>query len=188
MKRKLLDISTTRFGVNAKGMDKGPMALVQSSAINADGSIVVPYINRTEPSLITFKAEDLLRKDDVLFIGKGSINTAALWPGSAEDTVASSMLYVIRPNPDLILPAYLAAYLNSHPAKAQIARYIKAGTVPVVSRQALNDLEIPVPSLAEQRKLVQLADAVQRTKLHLNELSTSYAQLLDAVWATYPEP
>lgn len=188
MQMIMIQVSTARFGVHAKRMRRGPMALVQSSAIMADGTINLGYIDRTDTALVSYKEEDLLRKNDVLLIGKGSNNIAALWPGNDEDSLASGMLYVIRPDPALVLPAYLASYLNSHPAQAQIATYRKPGTVPVLGRKALDQLEVPVPSLAEQRKLVQLADAVQRTKLHLTELSNSYTQLLDAVWATYPKP
>lgn len=186
--KHLNNIATSRFGVNAKGMEHGPMALVQSSAIRPDGIIEHAYVDRTEPSLVNYRKEDLLQKDDVLLIGKGSKNTAALWPGTAEDTIASAMLYVIRPTPGLVLPAYLAAYLNSNSAKAQMARYAKSGTVHVLGRQALDNLEVPVPSLDDQHKLVRLADAAQRAKLHLHELTNAYTQLLDAVWATYPQP
>lgn len=186
MKRLLTDISSARFGVNAKGLRKGPMALVQSSAILPDGIIEHAYIDRVHPELISFKEVDLLRKDDVLLIGKGSVNSAVIWPGSSEDTIASSMLYVIRPHAEVVLPAYLAAYLNSHSAKAQMTRSAKTGSVNVLSRKALDQLQVPVPSLDEQHKLVRLADAAQRAKRHLNELTNAYTQLLDAVWANYP--
>lgn len=188
MKRLLSDIATTRFGVHAKRMQTGTMALVQSSAIKENGGIAHAYIDRTDPALLSYKEVDLLRKDDVLLIGKGSSSTAALWPGSTEDTVASGMLYVIRPNVENLLPAFLAAYLNSRPAQAQMAAMRKIGTVPVLSRQALDQLEIPLPSLEDQHKLIRLADAAQRAKLHLNELTNAYTQLLDAVWANYPQP
>lgn len=188
MTQHLYDIASARFGVHAKGLKKGPFALVQSSAITAEGTIEHAYMDRTDPALVKFKEEDLLRKDDVLLIGKGSTSTAAMWPGTSEYTLASGMLFVIRPNVNNVLPAYLAAYLNSRPAQAQMAAMRKVGTVPVLSRSALDQLEIPVPSLEDQRKLIRLADAAQRAKLHLNELTDAYTQLIDAVWANYPQP
>lgn len=188
MKRNLADIATTRFGVHAKRMQAGTMALVQSSAILENGGIAHAYIDRTDPALLSYKEVDLLRKDDVLLIGKGSSSIAALWPGSTEDTVASGMLYVIRPHVENLLPEYLAAYLNSRPAQAQMAAMRKIGTVPVLGRKALDQLEIPLPSLEDQHKLIRLAEAAQRAKLHLNELTDAYTQLLDAVWANYPKP
>lgn len=188
MKQNFSDIATARFGVHAKRMRKGTMALVQSSAITAEGSIQQAYIDRTDPALVNYKEVDLLRKDDVLLIGKGSSTTAALWSGSSEDTLASGMLFVIRPKVENLLPAYLAAYLNSRPAQFQMASLRKVGTVPVLSRSALDTLEIPVPSLEDQHKLVHLADAAQRAKQHLNELTNAYGQLLDAAWTTFDRP
>ncbi|MBK9148700.1 MAG: hypothetical protein IPM12_12900 [Flavobacteriales bacterium] len=188
MPQTLTSIASLRFGVHAKGLDKGPMALVQSSAITAEGTIENAYVSRTSPELVTYKDVDLLREGDVLLIGKGSTNVAAVWQGGDEDAVASSMLYVIRPDTTRVLPGYLAGYLNSRPAQAQMAAYRKVGTVAVLDRSALDQLLVPVPSIEEQQKLVRLADAAQRTRLHLTELSNAYAQLLDAVWATYPKP
>lgn len=181
-------LASLRFGVHAKGLAQGPMALVQSSAITAEGTIEQAYINRTSPELVAYKDVDLLRAGDVLLIGKGSNNVAAVWPGSSEATVASAMLFVIRPNTTRVLPGYLAGYLNSRPAQAHMAAYRKTGTVAVLDRSALEQLLVPLPPLGEQQKLVQLAAATQRTRLHLTELSNAYAQLLDAVWATYPKP
>lgn len=186
MKKNLTAIASVRFGVNAKGMEKGPMALVQSSAITEQGTLEQAYFNRTNPELITFKEEDLLRGGDVLLIGKGSMSEAAVWHDTGEPAIASSTLFVIRPDNKVVVPAYLAGYLNSRPAQAQMTAYRKVGTVHVLSRKALDSLEVPIPSLVEQHKLVQLADAAQRAKLHLNELNNAYTQLLNAVWATYP--
>ncbi|MBK9764922.1 MAG: hypothetical protein IPO87_16620 [Flavobacteriales bacterium] len=188
MQLKLSQTATARFGVHAKRMEQGSMALIQSSAIMADGAIEHAYIDRTDPALVNYKDTDILRKDDVLLIGKGAANTAAVWPGSTELTLASGMLFVIRPNPEMVHPAFLAEYLNSLPAQAQMAMYRKTGSVSVPSRKALDHLLVPVPTLGEQHKLVQLANAAKRAKLHLNELTNAYSQLLDAVWANHPGP
>ena len=183
----LRDIASTRFGVHAKRLDHGKMALVQSSAILDGGIINHDYIARTAPETIRFKEVDLLQEGDVLLIGKGSSNIAAIWPGSSEDTVASSMLYVIRPDRSLVEPAYLAGYLNSRPAQAQMAAFVKRGTIPVLGRKALDELQVPVPPFEEQHKLMRLTDAMQRAQLIQEQLNQAYAQLLNAVWATYPE-
>jgi hypothetical protein len=188
MPQKILAVASVRFGVHAKGLDKGPMALVQSSAITPQGTIEPGYISRTSPELVTYKEVDLLREGDVLLIGKGSKNVAAVWSGNGEDAIASAMLYVIRPDVQKVLPHYLASYLNSRPAQAQMNAQRKVGTVAVLDRSALDHVEIPIPSLEEQHKLVHLAEAAQRAKLYLNELTDAYTQLLDAAWATYPKP
>jgi hypothetical protein len=185
MKKILSHIADTRFGVNAKALDKGPMALVQSSALLSGGIVDLGLLRRIAPEVVNYKPEDLLRKDDVLLIGKGSDNHAAVWPGSDEDTLASSMLYVIRPDPNVIIPAFLVSYLNSHAAKAYFNFHQKAGTVKVLGRMALDELPVPLPSLAEQRTVAQLATAVQHSRSLLNELSQAHATMLNSVWAKF---
>jgi hypothetical protein len=183
----LAQLANLRFGVHAKALEEGPMALVQSSAIGEHGIIVHDHIRRITPEVVSFKEEDELREGDVLFIGKGSQHHAAVWPGSDEGTLASSMLYVIRPFPDL-LPAFLAGYLNSTVAQAHFTTFRKTGTVNVVGRKALESLPMPLPTLAQQHKAIQLADAAQRTQFLLNELSHAQQQLLNSVWAQFCRP
>lgn len=188
MKIPLTSIATVRFGVHAKGLQQGAMGLVQSSAIGPHGAVQAAKVDRTSPHHIRFGEEDLLQKEDVLFIGRGAQNLAAVWPGAEEDTVASSMLFVIRPDPARILPAYLAAYLNSRPAQAQLAQYRKPGSTPAISRQALDQLAVPLPPMAEQWRMVALARTVQGTVHNLQQLCDTYAQLLNAAWANFTEP
>ena len=140
MKRQLVEFASIRFGVHAKALDHGTMALVQASAFGEHGGIEHHHVRRIAPAVVSYKPDDLLRVGDVLLVGKGNVNHAVLWPGSDEDTLASSTLYVIRTDPQQVLPAYLASYLNSTPAKAYFTFHQKAGTVKVLGRAALNEL------------------------------------------------
>lgn len=188
MKRQLIEFASVRFGVQAKALDKGPVAYVQSSAIGTNGTVDPDYTRRISPEGISFKPDDLLLSNDVLLIGKGNENRAVVWPGSDEDTLASSTLYVIRTDPKQVLPAYLASYLNSTPAKAYFAFHQKAGTVKVLGRAALNELMVPVPPLEHQERIVQLAASIQRSQHILADLTNANAQLLNSVWARTDQP
>lgn len=181
--KSINSISSIRFGVHAKALEKGPMALVPSSAVGADGAIIPHFQRRIAPEVVRYQDSDLLQADDVLLVGKGSSNHAAVWPGSAEGTLATNTLYVIRPNRQLVLPSYLAGYLNSTAAQAWFITHQKAGTVKVLSREALNELLVPVPPLAIQERMVRLADASRRAILQLSELSQAHAALLNSAWA-----
>lgn len=183
MKQQLVEFASIRFGVHAKALEQGSMALVPASAIGGHGAIQSAYLRRIAPEVVRWQQADLLQPGDVLFIGKGSANHAAVWPGSPEDTLASNTLYVIRPNPQQVLPEYLAGYLNSTPAQAWFATHQKTGTVNVLSREALNELLVPVPPLANQQRMVKLTQASRRAIQQLTELTFSHAQLLNSAWA-----
>lgn len=159
------------------------MGLVPASAIGEHGDLLRDHLRRIAPEVVRSKPDDLLQAGDVLLVGKGHTNHAAVWPGSPEATLASNTLYVIRPNRQQVLPEYLAGYLNSTPAQAWFATHQKTGTVNVLSREALNELMVPVPSLATQQRLVQLTLASRQAIAHLTELTHAHAQLLNSAWA-----
>lgn len=183
MKQQLVEFASIRFGVHAKALEQGSMALVPASAIGEHGYILPHHLRRIAPEVVRCQPADLLQAGDVLLVGKGSVNHAAVWPGSDEDTLASNTLFVIRPNRQQVLPEYLAGYLNSTTAQAWFATHQKTGTVNVLSREALNELLVPVPPLATQHRMVQLTDASLRAIHHLTELSKVHAQLLNSAWA-----
>ncbi len=187
MKQQIVEFASIRFGVHAKALEQGSMALVPASAIGEHGDIQSAYLRRIAPEVVRHQPADVLQPGDVLLVGKGSANHAAVWPGSAEDTLASNTLYVIRPNPQQVLPEYLAGYLNSTPAQAWFATHQKTGTVNVLSREALNELLVPVPPLATQQRMVKLTLASRRAIQQLTELTFSHAQLLNSAWAQLDE-
>lgn len=183
MKHQVVEFASIRFGVHAKALEQGPMGLVPASAIGEHGNLLRDHLRRIAPEVVRSKPDDLLQAGDVLLVGKGHTNHAAVWPGSPEATLASNTLYVIRPNRQQVLPEYLAGYLNSTPAQAWFATHQKTGTVNVLSREALNELMVPVPSLATQQRLVQLTLASRQAIAHLTELTHAHAQLLNSAWA-----
>lgn len=185
MKRQLIEFSAVRFGVNAKAFDDGSVALVPASAIGAGGQLDPSGLRRVMPELITYKPDDLLQEGDVLLIGKGNVNHAAVWPGSDEDTVASGTLYVIRPDAQQVLPHFLAGYLNSAQVRAWFAGHQKMGTVKVLGRAALNLLLVPVPSLHEQQRFVHFMHATHQAQVLLNDLAQAHTNMLNSVWAQF---
>lgn len=183
MKAQLVEFASIRFGVHAKALRKGPMALVPASAIEAHRAIQLDDLPRVSPEVVRYKTDDLLQPGDVLLIGKGSTNHATVWPGSVEDTLASNTLFVIRTDRQQVIPEYLAGYFNSTTAKAWFAFHQKAGTVKVLSREALNEMEVPVPPLAVQQRMASLASASGRIIANLNELAQAHSSLLNSAWA-----
>lgn len=178
------ELGSVRFGTHAKALKQGPLGLVQSSAIRASGMVARELVARAAGDAVRFQQKDLLEPGDVLLIGKGPRNAAAVWQGGDTPTLAASMLYVIKPRTDRVLPGYLAGYLNSVEAQAVFATHAKVGTVKVLGRKALDELRIPVPSLEEQRLFVQIADAAQREQLLLDRLKEQHQQLIRSVWAS----
>lgn len=94
---------------------------------------------------------------DVLFISRGTRNCAAVIASVPAKTIASATFYVLRAKAD-IDPAYLAWYLNQPSAQAQIAQIRTGAGTPIVQRHELGNVQIPVPSMQEQKRIAELAD------------------------------
>lgn len=84
--------------------------------------------------------------------------------------VAAAPLFVLRPNPEIVNPAYLRWYLNHPSTQARLAAAAVGTYVPTVSKSTIENLEIDLPSLETQALTVTIA-----------ALADSECRLLEAI-------
>jgi len=122
-----------------------------------------------------------LQQGDVLFLAKGQKNFS--WcVGRLPDLpiLAASYFFVIRPRPG-VLGEYLAWFLNQESARRHFARLATRGAhMPIVRRDVLESLELPVPDLGAQRKIIELADLAEEQGRLLAELAEKKQALATA--------
>lgn len=95
---------------------------------------------------------------DVVFRSRGAANTAHLMPaGPAEPIFALMPLFVLRPNPAVVAPEYIVWAINHGDAQRQIDAEAQGTSLRMVSKQALEQIQIPVPDIPTQRLIVMLA-------------------------------
>ena len=112
--------------------------------------------NLARVSAIDPKERHFIRQNDLLFSAKGANNFAVQVEQLPVDTVAAANFLVIRVRSDKVLPAYLAWYINQSPAQLFLQARSRGSYIPAISKMALSDLDIPLPSLALQRKIVSI--------------------------------
>jgi len=98
----------------------------------------------------------LLRQGDVLVLSRGTRNTASLVPSEFPVAIAASYFTIIRVRDDIILPEYLAIFLNHSKTQNRIREMVRGTTLPTESLNNLGKLLVSVPSLERQRLLVEL--------------------------------
>ncbi|MDP1548017.1 MAG: restriction endonuclease subunit S [Anaerolineales bacterium] len=121
-----------------------------------------------------------VQKGDVLFISRGVRNCAAVIESVPEKTIASATFYILRVYPT-VDPSYLAWCLNQPPIQAQIGQIRTGAGTPIVQRNALGDVQIPVPPLEEQKRLVELGALMAeelRLRKRLVEATEAYHRVL----------
>ncbi len=98
----------------------------------------------------------LLQDGDVLFAAKGTKNFAAVFENHNDPSVASTSFFVLRPTDKNVLPQYLAWFLNSHPVQKLLKGQAIGTSIPSISKQVLDNLEIYVPGIEIQMAILQI--------------------------------
>jgi restriction endonuclease S subunit len=126
----------------------------------------------------------LVAVGDVLFRSRGDRNTAtALDDRFTEPSVAVLPLIVLRPNLRLVVPEYLAWALNQPAAQRHFAAAARGTSIRMVPKSSLDDLQLDVPGLDTQRRIVAIAAlAAHETKL-LHQLAKTKTDLTNRLLA-----
>jgi restriction endonuclease S subunit len=184
LKNKLKELAHIQTGVFAKTVAKGDVAYLQPKYYNETGQL----ITKLEPDLNSLGVSEkhILKQGDVLFAAKGSKNFATHFDLEEISAAASTSFFVIRIYDKSILSEYLTWYLN-HPTTMKILKSFARGTsVPSISKDVLNDLEITVPSIERQKLIFSIDNLrkkerkIQRHLLSLNQ-SLNEQQLYNAL-------
>jgi len=124
--------------------------------------------------------KNYLESGDILLATKGVDPFAAIYDGRYEPAVASSVFTVIRiKDPSTTLPEYLQWYLN-HPTTTNTLVAASRGTsIPLITRDVVEELEIPLPSVNKQKQIVRLHELQQqagRLRRYISKLEENLFQ------------
>ena len=119
--------------------------------------IVVPKEKRK------FLDKYLIQKNDILYLSK--LNPGAFrYTGSIENTMPMAHFYILRPKTNIIDSDYLCWALNQDFMKPYIQRCLRGTILPFISKDALIDLKIPLPSFATQKKIISFLKLMAQEK------------------------
>lgn len=163
MKKLIKDITNIKSGLYAKTAAIGELVYLQSKHFDEYGQLN----SVLHPDLLAegISEKHLLKDGDVLFAAKGTKNFAAVFENHNEPSVASTSFFVLRPTDKKVLPRYLAWFLNSHTTQTLLKGQAIGTSIPSISKQVLENLEITVPGIEIQKAILQI------TKLRSKEKS-----------------
>ncbi|MFZ4483919.1 MAG: N-6 DNA methylase [Chthoniobacterales bacterium] len=113
----------------------------------------------------------------------------ALFRGCSERVIHGINLLCLRPNREIIVPAFLAYWLKQEQFIAKALTYAKrAVNQASITGTDLKGIEIPLPPLEEQRRLVAELDAeaaqMDSVRALLPRFEAKIQRVLDRVWGT----
>ncbi len=123
-------------------------------------------------------------RGDVLFLSRGHKQFAVAIEHDLGDTIASGYFYILRTDPAQMRPAYLAWYLNQQPMQDQYKQLAKGTHMPFVSMAEFRELEVPIPPLAIQERIVALAALADQEQSLLTQLAEKRAHLVQSISLT----
>jgi hypothetical protein len=150
-----------------------------------DGSHFLLQARDMDVERLTYKADSLVRfspdlsrkdwvlkPDDVLFMARGTRNYSVLIKEIPEQALAAACFFIVRVSSDQVLPYYLCWYLNQALVDHYLSRHSGRGVhMPVVRRSVLESIDIPVPALEIQKKIVRLDLLMQKEQELIEKLA-----------------
>lgn len=131
----------------------GGVLTIQMRDIAPDG-----YVN---PELLTRMQLDgvadryFVCVGDVVFRSRGERNSAVALDGRFDESALALLpLFAFRPKLDLVTPEYLAWAINRPSAQRYFDSKARGTNMRMIPKSAIDDLELDVPDLETQRKIV----------------------------------
>lgn len=156
---------------------------IDISSVNRDRfTIAEPkeILGKDAPS----RAKKHVQLNDVLFATtRPNLKNIALVRDEYSSPVASTGFCVLRAN-EKVLPAYLFYFVTTDFVQAQIEPYVGGASYPAITDGNLKKAQIPVPSIVEQKRIVEKLDALlSRIDTAIEHLQESVT-LADALYAS----
>ena len=110
-------------------------------------------------------ARKVIRTDDVVVSTvRPNLNAVAMVPAELNGQIASTGFCVLRANRDLAEPRYVFYRAISSDFVGALTARVRGASYPAVSDRDVLDMEIPVPTLSEQRRIVAILDEADRLR------------------------
>lgn len=162
-----------------ESVDGGALA-VQMKDVDAHRGVYWPGVTRT--TLAGRKQPDWLKAGDVLFVSKGARFYAVCLDEPPSAAVCSPHFFLLRVLPQApMLPTFLAWQINQPPFQRQLQQAAEGSSQLSIRRPVLESLTVCVPSLADQQRIVALADLARRERRALHQLINNRERQIHAL-------
>jgi restriction endonuclease S subunit len=152
------------------------MQIIQIGDVSLKGSLAFDTLIQSsyQPAYKKF----LLQPNDIIFRGRGGC-VAIVVEQSDQPQMVASPLIIIRLKKNTVLPQYLAWFMNSSQAARYFARCGQGTLLKAVGLKELQQLQIPIPSLAKQQNIVDVSSYFNKEQILLNKIQHCREKLIN---------
>ena len=146
-----------QYGYNAPAKENGQIKMVRITDIQ-NGKVqweTVPYCEISEEEILSYK----LKKNDILFARTGgTVGKSFLVDEEPENAVYAGYLIRTQYDSEKLNPKYLKMFMESQLYWEQLKNGTIATAQPNCNGQTLSKMILPLPPLAEQKKIVEIIE------------------------------
>jgi len=176
-KIKLKDIAEISSGTYQKEVADGDLLYLQvkdfKSSYLANGELKPSIADSCKITKYT------LVDNDLLFAAKGTSNFCAIYNEVMGKAVASSAFFVIRIKKATVLHKYICWYINTPNILKKLQLNAVGSVIPSITKEMLADLEINIPSIAIQRKIIICSQLQEKEHVLRAQIAERTKQLID---------
>ena len=181
MKRHIKDLAELQIGFQFRRKvdpdPDSPYRVIQIKDFDENGRLTPESIERYPVD--GSPSRYLVRPGDVLFLSRGMRQFAYPIMEDLADTLVSGYFFILR-RIKHVLPEYLAWAINQPSSQQKLHTAARQGShMPYVSRDAFEDLEIDIPPLEMQEKIVKLHELSRREQALLRQIAARRATLIE---------
>ena len=160
MRRRLGKVAALSTGFPFRGrveaQDDGTIPVIQARDIgHLSGSAPNDLMRLHEEARYQ---RHFLKPDSILMQARGERLASDIFKG-AVPTIAGQGLFVLKPD-SVLLPEFLLWYLRHPRTRTALLASCRGTRIPFLPKKNLEDLEVPIPPLEQQQKVIEL-DRIQ---------------------------
>lgn len=164
------EITHIQTGLFAKPSGIGELVYLQAKHFDEHGHL--HSVLHPDLKALGISEKHKLKDGDVLFAAKGTKNFATVYEHHNEPAVASTSFFIMRLTNKNLLPEFLAWFLNSQPTQTLLKGQAIGTSIPSISKQVLENLEIAVPSIETQKAILQITQLRNKEKSLKQKIET----------------
>ncbi len=159
LKKSLGDIAAIQVGYTFRSRieadAKGNVLVIQMKDLRDDGIVSPETLTRTHVD--DLKENQLAFGDDIIFRARGQNNTAGIISSNIFNAIIAAPLIRIRIAEPIAYPRYVMWFINQPDSQKKLASNAKGTAQKMISKDDLEQLEISLPTIEHQRKIVEIS-------------------------------
>lgn len=159
-----------------------PFLYVDISAIDRSLKVITSapeILGADAPS----RARKEIREGDVLVSTvRPNLNAVAVVPQHLDGQIASTGFCILRPNKSTIVGKYLFYFTTTPNFVGILSGKVRGAHYPAVSDSDVKEIELPLPTVSEQRRIVEILDQADALRKKRAEADAKAARILPALF------